>query len=249
MPQVKVRLLGALKERVSGKQEVYVEASSWSEALRELVRGYPQLSIAIDESGRPKPGFLVFVDGVDCRLLPETQQATTIDVLPVNHGGVEFELITWDKVEDAVRKVAEKIRASSFRPDVIVGIMRGGVIPGRLLADKLGVEDIGVMEVKLYISAGQRGERPFLRQPLTLSIKDKRVLLVDDVSDSGLTLQFAVQALSLYMPAEVRTATLYIKPWTKYVPDYYAEQVNKWIIFPWEVNEFEREYNMLNRSS
>jgi len=96
--------------------------------------------------------------------------------------------------------------------------------------------------VKLYISAGQRGERPYLRQPLTLSIKDRRVLLVDDVSDSGLTLQFSVQALSLYMPAEIKTATLYIKPWTRYVPDYYAEQVNEWVIFPWETGEFEREY-------
>jgi hypothetical protein len=44
------------------------------------------------------------------------------------------------------------------------------------------------------------------------------------------------------MPAEIKTATLYIKPWTKYVPDYYAEQVNEWVIFPWETEEFEREY-------
>ncbi|MGC9071728.1 MAG: phosphoribosyltransferase family protein [Acidilobus sp.] len=249
MPQVRVRLLGALRERIEGRQEVYVEAESWSEALKALVRVYPQLSVAIDEMGRPRPGFLVFVDGVDCRLLPKTQQAVAIDLLPVNHGGVEFELISWDRVEDAVKKVAEKVRASSFHPDVIVSVMRGGVIPGRLLADNLGVEDIGVIEVKLYISAGQKGERPYLRQPLTLSIKDRKVLLADDVSDSGLTLQFSVQALSLYMPSEVRTATLYIKPWTKYVPDYYAEQVNKWIVFPWEINEFEREYNAPSRSS
>ncbi len=244
MAQVRVRLLGALKERTGGRQELYVEAGGWAEALREVLRLYPQMSVALDESGRPRPGFLVFVDGVDSRLLPEGQAANAIDVLPVNHGGVEFEMITWEKIEDAVRKIADKVRGSSFRPDVIVSVMRGGVIPGRLLADNLGVEDIGVIEVKLYISAGQRGERPYLRQPLTLSIKDKSVLLVDDVSDSGLTLQFSVQALSLYMPSEIRTATLYIKPWTKYVPDYYAEQVNRWVIFPWEISEFEREYNV-----
>jgi len=155
---------------------------------------------------------------------------------------VEFRFVTWNDVEEAIRRIADKIQASSFKPEVIVGVMRGGIVPGRLLADRLGIEDIGVIEVKLYISAGQRGERPYLRQPLTLSIKDKRVLLVDDVSDSGLTLQFSVQALSLYMPAEIKTATLYIKPWTKYVPDYYAEQVNEWVIFPWETEEFEREY-------
>ena len=249
MAQVRVRLLGALKERAGGRQELYVEAESWSEALKEVIRIYPQLSAAIDDRGRPKPGFLVFVDGVDSRLLPEGRSASVVDVLPVNHGGVEFEIITWDKVEDAVRKISEQVRKSSFKPDVIVSVMRGGIVPGRLLADSLGVEDIGVIEVKLYISAGQKGERPYLRQPLTLSIKDKRVLLVDDVSDSGLTLQFSVQALSLYMPSEIRTATLYIKPWTKYVPDYYAEQVNKWVIFPWEISEFEREYNVVGSRS
>ena len=242
MAQVRIRLLGALKERTNGKQEVWVEARSWSEALRALLASYPQLSVAVDDRGRPRPGFLVFVDGVDCRLLDEGAPANEVDLLPVNHGGVEFRFVTWNDVEEAIRRIADKIQASSFKPEVIVGVMRGGIIPGRLLADRLGIEDIGVIEVKLYISAGQRGERPYLRQPLTLSIKDKRVLLVDDVSDSGLTLQFSVQTLSLYMPAEIKTATLYIKPWTKYVPDYYAEQVNEWVIFPWETEEFEREY-------
>ncbi|WP_117354126.1 phosphoribosyltransferase family protein [Acidilobus sp. 7A] len=249
MTKVKVKLLGALKDLADGKAEILVEGVSWTEALRALIARYPGLSSAVSQDGMPKPGFLAFVDGVDSRLLERGRPANEVVILPINHGGNEkFQLITWSQVDEAVNKIAEGIGASSFRPDAIVCIMRGGLIPGRLLADRLGIDDIGTIEVKLYISPGQRMERPFLRQPLTLPIKDRKVLLVDDVSDSGLTLQFAVQALSLYMPSDIRTAALYVKPWTKLVPDYYAEQVNKWIIFPWEVGEFKRESNNKNSS-
>ena len=248
MAPIRVRLLAALRELTGGRGEFLVEAGSWSEALRSLTAQYPSLSVAIGDDGTPKPGFLVFVDGVDSRLLDRSRPAKEVDVLPVNHGGSEYELVSWNDVERAIDKIAGQIASSGFRPDVIVGVMRGGVVPSRLLADRLGIEDIGTIEVKLYVMPGQRGERPFLRQPLTLPIKDKRVLLVDDVSDSGLTLQFSVQAVSLYMPAEVKTSTLYIKPWTKYVPDFYAEQTTKWVIFPWELNEIKREL-MFFRSS
>ncbi|ADL18719.1 Purine phosphoribosyltransferase [Acidilobus saccharovorans 345-15] len=244
MPTTRVKLLAALRDLAGGAQEVLVEGSSWTDVLKKLLSQYPGLSSVLSQDGTPRPGFLVFVDGVDSRLLDRSRQAKEIVVLPVNHGGDDrFQWITWSQIDEAVERIAEKINSSGFRPDAIVCIMRGGLIPGRLLADRLGVEDIGTLEVKLYISPGQRGERPFLRQPLTLPIKDKKVLLVDDVSDSGLTLQFSVQALSLYMPTEIRTAALYIKPWTKLVPDYYADQVSKWIVFPWEVSEFKREVN------
>jgi len=86
-----------------------------------------------------------------------------------------------------------------------------------------------------------------MRQPVTLPIKDKKVLLVDDVSDSGLTLEFAIQAISLYMPMEIKTATLYMKPWTRLVPDFYAEEVDKWVVFPWEKKEFEKEYKSMTK--
>ncbi len=246
MPAVRVKLLAALRDLADGNSEVVIEASSWSEALKALVRLYPRLQTAIDENGVPRPGFLAFVDGVDSRLLNPSKEATTIAILPVNHGGSNFQWISWSQIDEAVNKIANKIENTSYDPDVIVCIMRGGLIPGRLLADRLGVEDIGTLEVKLYIAPGQRSERPFLRQPLTLPIKDRKVLVVDDVSDSGLTLQFTMQALSLYMPSDIKTAVLYIKPWTRFVPDYYAEQVDKWIIFPWETSEFKKAVGASN---
>ncbi len=149
--------------------------------------------------------------------------------------------ISWEEIVDTVREVARSIENSGFKPDMIVGILRGGIIPARLLADELDVEDLGFIEIKLYTSIGARKPQPYLRQPLILPATGRRVLVVDDVSDTGLTLQHAIEAIRLYNPLDVRTATLYVKPWTKLMPDYYARIVNEWIVFPWEYREVERE--------
>ena len=241
MPTVRIRLLAALKENADNKGIIEIEACSWRNALKKLVARYPKLATAISSDGNPNPGFMVFVDGVDYRLKEGEEEAKEIYILPINHGGIEVMMLSWSDIEKSVGDIATKISESGFEPDAIISILRGGIIPARLLADRLEITNIGTIEVKLYISAGRKGEKPYIRQPLTLPIKDKRVLLVDDVSDSGLTLEFALQAISLYMPVEVKTATLYMKPWTRLVPDYYAEEVDKWVVFPWERKEFEKE--------
>ncbi|MCE4620563.1 MAG: hypothetical protein F7C33_06020 [Desulfurococcales archaeon] len=241
LAQVKVKLLGALQGQ-TGLREVIVEASDWREALSKLRESYPQLREVIDENGAPRPGYMVFVDGVDYRLA-DGREPREIAILPVIHGGedVDVEKVDWGVIEEGAEIIARKAREDGFTPDVILGILRGGVIPARLVADRLGVGELAVMEVKLYKGKGIRGERPYLRQPPTLQLTQKKVLIVDDVSDTGLTLELAVEAVNLFMPSEVRTASIYIKPWTKFVPDYYAYTSDAWIVFPWERGEFERE--------
>jgi hypoxanthine phosphoribosyltransferase/molybdopterin converting factor small subunit len=238
---VKVKLLASLRE-LAGSSEVEVEAGSVKEALIRLVEKYPGLKIVVEPS-KPevKAGYIVFVDGVDVRLVDPEEKAREIVILPVNHGGndITVEKISWEKVENLSEQVSEKIIEDGYRPDVIIGILRGGVIPARILSDMLRVEDMGVLEIKLYKGVGIRGERPYLRQPATLDLTDKSVLIVDDISDSGLTLQLTVQLIDFYMPKEVKTATLYIKPWTNFVPDYYGEITESWVVFPWEKREFE----------
>ncbi len=242
MGRVRIKLLAGLRES-TGKSEIEVEASDWKEALIKAVKMEPGLRTAITDEGEPLPGYLVFVDGVDSRLA-DKGPAREVVVLPVNHGGsreVQLLKISWEEIVDTVREVARSIENSGFKPDMIVGILRGGIIPARLLADELDVEDLGFIEIKLYTSIGARKPQPYLRQPLILPATGRRVLVVDDVSDTGLTLQHAIEAIRLYNPLDVRTATLYVKPWTKLMPDYYARIVNEWIVFPWEYREVERE--------
>ncbi|MCE4601452.1 MAG: hypothetical protein F7C38_07860 [Desulfurococcales archaeon] len=243
MARIKIKLMATLAERV-GKRVVEIEASNWREALKRLRETYKELADAITPEGDPMPSYMLFVDGVDYRLYSNKDTPREIVILPTIHGGsdqVDIELVEWSNIDEGVDIVASRIRDSHFTPDVVVGVLRGGVVPARLIADKLGVEDMTVMEVKLYKAPGIRGEKPYLRQPPTLSLTDRRVLIVDDISDSGLTLQLAVEAVNLYLPREVRTATVYIKPWTEFMPDYYAFTTRSWIVFPWERGEFSRE--------
>ncbi len=148
---------------------------------------------------------------------------------------------TWSEIEELCMDIAEEIAGDGYEPDVVVGVLRGGVVPAKLVADYLGVERMAVMEVKFYAGIGVRREEPVVTQPLTERLAGLRVLIVDDVADTGKTLAHVVNYVSLYGPAEVRTATLYVKPWARVRPDYYGEETDAWIIFPWEKMETVRE--------
>ncbi len=149
-------------------------------------------------------------------------------------------VLTWDDIASAVSHVTDAITGSGYEVEVVVGILRGGVIPAVLVADRLGVRDIGVMDIKFYQAPGVTDKEPVLRQPLTLPIHGRSVLVVDDISDTGLTLKVALDVVRHYAPRSVRTATLYVKPWTKLVPDYYAVVTEDWIVFPWDFWEHRR---------
>ncbi len=153
---------------------------------------------------------------------------------------MEVKVLSWDDIVSTVSQVVEKIRSSEYEVEVVIGILRGGIIPATLIADMLGIEDLGVMDIKFYQAPNVRRERPYLKQPLTLPVHGKNVLIVDDVSDTGLTLQVALDIVGHYAPRSVKSATLYIKPWTRLVPDYYAELTDKWLVFPWSLWEYRR---------
>ncbi len=150
---------------------------------------------------------------------------------------IRFKPITWREVEDACAKIAEAILSDGLEIDVIVGIMRGGWIPARLLSDYLGVPDMGALEIKFYRGIGETAERPVVTQPLIINVRSKNILVVDDVADTGKTFNVAVNFLNHYGPRRIITASLYLKPWSMHRPDYYAEETDAWIIFPWDKAE------------
>lgn len=154
---------------------------------------------------------------------------------------VEFKYLTWDEVMDLSIRVAELVAKDGYRPDVVIGIARGGIVVAKIIEDILGVGNMSSIEIKLYEGIGRKGENARIVQPLTINIEGMRVLLVDDVSDTGTTLEIAYNYLRGFRPSEIRTATLMVKPWTRFKPNYYAGETSAWIIFPWEVGETIRE--------
>ena len=145
----------------------------------------------------------------------------------------KFEAPSWDYIYELLIELSEKIRESRFNPDIIVGVSRGGWPPARVLSDLLENPNIANVKVEFYFDVYKTAKEPVITQQISIPIKCKKILIVDDVSDSGKTLKLLSKEL-LKEAKEVKTVTLYYKPWTDYKPDYYARETDAWIIFPWE---------------
>ena len=130
--------------------------------------------------------------------------------------------------------LAQQIRRDDYRPEVIVGVSRGGWPPARVLSDLLQNPNLANMRVEFYKDIGVRNKKPRITQPVTMEVVGKRVLVVDDVSDTGHSLRVVADHLRRKPAKELRVCTIYMKPQSIFRPDYYARTTRKWIIFPWE---------------
>jgi uncharacterized protein len=130
--------------------------------------------------------------------------------------------------------LAQKIRKDEYQPDIIVGVSRGGWPPARVMSDLLQNPKLANMKVEFYKDIGVRNKKPLITQPVTMEVRGKRALVVDDVSDTGHSLRVVANHLRRKPVKELRVCTIYMKPQSIFRPDYYARTTRKWIIFPWE---------------
>lgn len=146
----------------------------------------------------------------------------------------ERETLTWDGFGRATRDLAREIVASAFEPEVVVAIARGGLLPAGAIAYGLGAKNCGAINMEFYTGIGTVLDAPQVLPPeLDMNYLDgRRVLLVDDVADSGRTLRMAVDMLH-DKGADVRSVTIYEKPSTIIHPDYVWKATDLWIDFPW----------------
>lgn len=150
---------------------------------------------------------------------------------------LEFEAPTWNQIYKMLLHVAKEIRKDSFKPDIIVGVSRGGWPPARVLSDLLDNPNLANVKVEFYLGVAETKGEPTIIQPVSVKVADKKVLVVDEVADTGKSLQLIKEHLEAEGAAEVKIATVYLKPWSIVKPDYYAKETNRWIVFPWEVKE------------
>lgn len=150
-----------------------------------------------------------------------------------------YEYISWHRFYGMCARLHERIVASGYQPQSIVGITRGGYMPARILADFFGLMALTTIKIEHYHGL-QKAPAAVVREPLAADIAGQRVLLVDDVSDSGDSFDVALAHLrERGHPSELRTAVLHHKTSSTYQPDYFARRVVKWrwIIYPWAVVE------------
>ncbi|MDH3527366.1 MAG: phosphoribosyltransferase [Gammaproteobacteria bacterium] len=149
------------------------------------------------------------------------------------------ELISWQRMYQLASQLAFAILDSGFQPDVIVGIARGGYVPARILCDFLDVYALTSIRVVHYASGARKQPLAEVTDSLCTDITGKRVLIVDDVSDTGDTYEVAIRHLAGFEPLEIRTAVLLHKTTASYRPDYIGRKVIKWrwMIYPWALIE------------
>ena len=153
----------------------------------------------------------------------------------------QYEVPTWNQIYDMLLDLANKIQGDGYKPDVIIGIARGGLVPARILSDFLETPELAIIQIEYYVSIAQTRQEPILKRSLHTQITDKKALLVDDVSDTGKSLQLAKNHLQQQGAKEIKTATLYAKPQTITKPDYCEKQTSHWIVFPWDAKETVRK--------
>jgi hypoxanthine phosphoribosyltransferase len=129
------------------------------------------------------------------------------------------------------------IKKDGFEPDIIIAVSRGGFDPARIISDQLGIRKLVSLQINYYNMLNEKMENPKVLFPLNANVEGLKILVIDDVSDSGQSLMIVKDYVENEGATEVRIATLHHKPWSKYKPDYFAEEVDKWVLYPWEPNE------------
>ena len=147
---------------------------------------------------------------------------------------IDFEIPSWTAIEDSIMELARNILPLKEKLNAIICVWRGGAYPSRLLSDFLGIKTVYNIRVKYYDVIRKEREFPTILQAIQADLIGENVLVCDDVSDSGNSLTAVVEYLNQKQCNSITTATIYIKPWTNFIPDFYIKKTEKWIVFPWE---------------
>ncbi len=149
------------------------------------------------------------------------------------------EILSWNSVARDTGTLSALIKNAGFDPSIIVAIGRGGLVPARILCDYLNIRDLTTIKVEHWGITATPDRKAVIKFPLCADIKGKRVLLVDDTTDTGDTLRLSMEYLKTFDPEDLKTAVLIHKTASDFVPDFYVKKIVKWrwVIFPWHIRE------------
>jgi hypoxanthine phosphoribosyltransferase len=153
---------------------------------------------------------------------------------------IDYEVPTWNQIYEMLLCQAQKIKNQNYKPDIIIAIARGGVVSARILSDLLENPNLSFIQIEFYTNINQTLQEPTLKQTLTPKVIGKKVLLIDDIADTGKSLQLAKTHLQ-QGAIEIKTATLYQKNQSITTPDFYEKQTTSWVVFPWDIKEALRQ--------
>ena len=144
------------------------------------------------------------------------------------------ELMSWSELGTAARELGRTIAGDGFEPDLILGIARGGLLVAGALSYSLDVKNTFTMNVEFYTGIDERLPVPMILPPVPdlVDLHDARMLIADDVADTGQTLAL-VKGFCAAQVGEVRVAVLYEKPRSIVECEYVWRRTELWVDFPW----------------
>jgi hypoxanthine phosphoribosyltransferase len=151
---------------------------------------------------------------------------------------VERELMTWDDLGTGARELAQIVHDDGYQADMVLAIARGGLLVAGALSYALGVKNTYTMNVEFYTGIDERLDVPMILPPVPnlVDLAEARVLIADDVADTGATLRL-VKDFCAGAVAEVRCGVLYEKPRSEVKCEYVWKRTDRWITFPWSAHD------------
>jgi hypoxanthine phosphoribosyltransferase len=148
------------------------------------------------------------------------------------------ETLTWELFGTASRELAVQVADSGYRPDLVFAIARGGLFVAGALGYALDVKNLHVANVEYYTGVNERLPLPIMLPPVPdlVDMAGARVLVADDVADTGATLEL-VRDFCAGRVGDVRCAVLYEKPRSTVRCEYVWRRTDRWITFPWSAEE------------
>lgn len=147
--------------------------------------------------------------------------------------------LSWEEVEELLWKVALDMKTDGYDPDVVIAVARGGLAPARILVDYLQKKYVCTFQMGHWDDEASLSEKPRIVFPLPdVDLTGKRVLVVDDVSDEGGTMEEVISYLQSRV-SEIRTVVLVSKADSRLKADYCPETMDewRWVMFPWSRHE------------
>lgn len=144
------------------------------------------------------------------------------------------EILGWEQFGEASRELAKMVADDGYEPEMILSIARGGLCIGGALGYALAVKNTYTMNVEFYTGVDERLEVPRILPPAPdfVDLGQAKLLIVDDVADTGHTLK-SVHDFCAGKVGEVRTAVIYEKSHSVVQCDYVWKRTDLWINFPW----------------
>lgn len=144
------------------------------------------------------------------------------------------EILTWEAFGQAAQELAQAVVDSGYRPDLIMSITRGGLLPAGAISYAMGIKNLHIINVEFYTGVNTRLPMPVLLPPVpsAIDLSGQQVLIIDDVADTGETLRMVRDFCAEHV-AVTRTAVLYEKPQSVVKCDYVWRRSSEWISFPW----------------